>query len=391
MSRAPYDVVIVGAGPAGLMAARRLAEHGFRALALEEHAAIGYPIHCTGLIGLAAFDELDLPKETILSVARSASFHTADGQQVVLESTRVDAAIIDRGAFDEALARRAGAAGVDIRTGVRVHTIETGARGVECHTSAGERPVAARACVLACGANYRLHRQLGLGLPRMWLQSAQIETPFPPRPRVEVHLGRELAPGGFAWLVPFRRGDASFARVGLMCETHARSRFAAFSSLVARRAGLDAASLPPARYKILPLGPVRKTFAARVLAVGDAAGLVKPTTGGGIYYSLLAGRLAGDVLQEALCRDALGDQDLRVYETRWNRLLGADIRTGLAFRALAGRLNDRAIETLMDLTRTDGVLPHLKEEANFNWHRGAVLGLLRNASFRRVVLSSLVS
>ena len=66
--------------------------------------------------------------------------------------------------------------------------------------------IEARACVLACGANYRFNRQLGLGVPRAFLQSAQVEEPLDGPSSVEVHLGREVAPGGFGWVVPFRRG-----------------------------------------------------------------------------------------------------------------------------------------------------------------------------------------
>ncbi len=81
-----------------------------------------------------------------------------------------------------------------------------------------------------------------------------------------------------------------------------------------------------------------------MLAVGDAAGLVKPTTGGGIYYGLLSGQIAADVLAEALSRRRLGARRLKEYERRWRARLGPEIRAGLAFRAVAARLNDRAID-----------------------------------------------
>jgi flavin-dependent dehydrogenase len=143
--------------------------------------------------------------------------------------------------------------------------------------------------------------------------------------------------------------------------------------------------------KILPLGPVAKTYAPRVVAVGDAAGLVKPTTGGGIYYGLLSGTFAAEVLDGALRADDLRESRLREYETRWRDRLGADIRIGLAFRQLASRLTDRGIDALVELARVDGIIPMLRQTADFNWHRQSALALLRHAHVRRIMLSSLWS
>ncbi|MGH9315353.1 MAG: NAD(P)/FAD-dependent oxidoreductase, partial [Vicinamibacterales bacterium] len=159
-------------------------------------------------------------------------------------------------------------------------------------------------------------------------------------------------------------------------------------SAVRAERGLDGGWTAP-RLKILPLGPVARTFAPRVLAVGDAAGLVKPTTGGGIYYGLLSGRLAAEVLDDGLRRDALGADALAGYEARWKARLGPEIRAGFAFRAVAGRLNDRAIDAILELARVDGLVPLLKQTANFNWHRDTALALLRHGPFRKIVLSSL--
>jgi flavin-dependent dehydrogenase len=145
------------------------------------------------------------------------------------------------------------------------------------------------------------------------------------------------------------------------------------------------------RLKILPLGPVTRTFGRRIIAVGDAAGLVKPTTGGGIYYSLISGKIAADVLSPALAADDLGESRLKEYEVRWRERLGTEIRIGLAFRTLVTRLNDRAIDALVDLARIDGLVPLLKQTADFNWHSRSALALLRHAQFRKILLASLWS
>jgi geranylgeranyl reductase family protein len=382
------DAIVVGGGPAGLLAARDLAEAGFSAIILEEHEEIGMPVHCTGVLGLDAFDELDLPRETVLHTVHAARFISADGSSLLIDHDRVRAAIVDRAAFDGALAASASAAGAEIRTGCHVRQIEVTPDGVDVSTADGV--LQSRVVVMACGANYRFNRRLGLGLPRLFAHSAQREVPFPETDHVEVYLGRQIAAGGFGWLVPFRRGGRPYARVGIMCESRARAAFTALSHRIGARFDMIPEWGEP-RVKILPLGPVERTWSERVLAVGDAAGLVKATTGGGIYFGLLSGRIAADVLTTALAENCLTSTRLREYERRWRSRLWPEIRAGLAFRTVAARLNDRTIDALVELARVDGIVPLLKQTADFNWHGAAARSLLSNRSFRRVVFGSIWS
>lgn len=384
------DVAVIGAGPAGLSAARALAARGHDVVVLEEHAQIGVPVHCTGVLGVEAFAEFDIPTQSILGTAHVATFVAADGSTVAVDAERAQAAVVDRAVFDQALAERSRAAGVEIRCGSRVRTIEPDAHRVAIAIDGGA-PIEARACVLACGASYRFNRQLGFGVPRSFVQSAQLERPLDGPDTVEVHLGRDVAPSGFAWLVPFEREGRRHTRLGLMCDSRASTRFREFATRMRARFGAGPDEWPEPRLKILPLGPVPRTYATRLLAVGDAAGLVKPTTGGGIYYSLISGQLAADTLDDALRADDLRDTRLKRYETEWRNRLGADIRIGLAFRTLASRLNDRAIDAIVELGRIDGIVPLLRQTADFNWHRQSALALLRHAQFRKILLSSLWS
>jgi geranylgeranyl reductase family protein len=378
-------VIVVGGGPAGLVAARDLASAGIDVTVLEEHEAIGAPVHCTGVLGLDAFAALDLPRGPIVGVTHAARFVSADGSTLFIDGEHIRAAVIDRAAFDRRLADDALAAGARIVTGAGVRAIQEDRRGLTVRVAEG--CLRARAAILACGASYRLNRALGFGLPGELVHSAQLEVAYAPQAHVDVHLGRDVAPGGFAWVVPFQRDGRSRARIGLLCHRGAAARFRAFAG---RLVG-DPASLgwPSPRLKVLPLAPVERTWSKRVVAVGDAAGLVKPTTGGGIYYGLLTGRIAAEVVGDTIRHDDFERGRLKDYERRWRAQLGGEIRAGLAFRAVASRLGDRAIDSLIELARVDGIVPLLKQTADFNWHGAAALSLLRNASFRRIVFSSI--
>jgi geranylgeranyl reductase family protein len=384
-------VAVVGGGPSGLIAARDLAGAGFRVVVLEEHSQIGSPVHCTGVLGLDAFDELELSRSSILNTLHAARFVGAGGSGVVIDAERVRAAVVDRTAFDESLASEARRAGAKLVLACRVVTIESVPAAVRVRTDRGD--LRARSVIVACGASYRFNRMLGFGLPRVLAHTAQLEVPFAPMRHVEVHFGRRVAPGGFAWIVPFTRGQDAFARVGVLCDKDAGASFEAFAHRIRELHGttIHGESWPSPKLRVLPLAPVSRTVADRILVTGDAAGLVKPTTGGGIYYGLLTGRLAAEVLSARLATDDLDARSLHAYEQRWRQRLGSEIRAGLSFRAVAARLSDRAVDALIDIARADGIVPLLKQTADFNWHAAAAKSLLSHPSFRRVLIAGVRS
>src|SRR5688500_4412047 len=115
------------------------------------------------------------------------------------------------------------------------------------------------------------------------------------------------------------------------------------------RWSLAAPDMAAPRRRVLPLGSVRRTYADRVVAVGDAAGLVKPTTGGGIYYSVDSGEIAGDVLNTQLAADALSASALRDYERRWRGRFQSEFNAQLALRFVAQRMRDTDIDALFHL------------------------------------------
>ena len=386
------DVLIIGGGPGGLETARLLAREGFDVAVYEEHPTSGDPVHCTGVLAVEAFDQLGLSRDVILNPLSTARFFAPSGASVEHTTPDTEAVVVDRLALDRHLFDEARHAGATLLTGSRVTDVHIEDRAVAVSLNDGTT-VRARACVLACGAQYAIQRRLGMGLPAVFLQSAQMEMPAARLGDVEVRFGRQVAPGGFAWTVPVSRPSGPHARVGLMCDRQAGHYFQRLTREIATRWGLDAscpegAPLTP-RQKILPLAPIARTYTARVLAVGDAAGLVKATTGGGIYYSLLSAGMASDVLASGLRADRLLAQHLQPYEAAWKARLGPELKAQLRLRLLSQRLSDPDINAFFELARTDGVMPIVRKTGKFNEHRDLILSLLRHPPARRVLLRRL--
>ncbi len=167
-----------------------------------------------------------------------------------------------------------------------------------------------------------------------------------------------------------------------------------FSRMLERVRERWGVSLPDAvtpRRRMLPLGSVKRSYADRVLAVGDAAGLVKPTTGGGIYYSVVSGEIAAEVLASRLAVNDLSAGAMKEYELRWRGRFQSEFTAQLALRYVAQRMRDADIDALFSLALTDGILPLVRKTASFNRHRDFILALLRHQPARRALFGRLAN
>jgi digeranylgeranylglycerophospholipid reductase len=391
MKQLGVDVLIAGGGPAGLYAAERLAREGAQVLVCEEHDAVGDPVHCTGILASESFSELSLPREPALNDLATARFISPSGLVVSYTNPGPIATVIDRPAFDRALAVRAIGAGATIMTGSRVTSLETDEHGIRAVV--GDQFITGRLAVLACGATYALQRRLGLGLPLMHLQSAQAELPATRVPAdVELYFGREVAPDGFAWVVPVHRPEVQGrVRIGVMASSDAVGCYRRFLARVRGRCGVTIPDDHAPRQKVLPLGTIDKTYADRLLVIGDAAGLVKPTTGGGIYYSILSAALAADIANEGLRRDRLDAVALSRYEGAWRSRIAEELHSQTRLRRAVTRLSDDEIDGFFQLALTDGIMPIVRSTMRFNQHRDLIRALFRHPPARQFLFRSIVS
>jgi digeranylgeranylglycerophospholipid reductase len=129
--------------------------------------------------------------------------------------------------------------------------------------------------------------------------------------------------------------------------------------------------------KPIAQGVVSRTFGERVLVVGEAAGQVKTTTGGGVFFGLVCAEIASNIVDQSFKDDDFSDKKLSLYEKQWKAQIGTEIRLGAVARNFCGKLKDQQVEKIFGLVQTDGFFDFIAKNADFDWHGRFVLKLLK--------------
>jgi geranylgeranyl reductase family protein len=361
------DVIVVGAGPAGNNAALSLASQGYGVTVMDSRENIGDKL-CTGLVGEECFRRYPIDPSLVYREINAASVVSPSGEVVRFETPRPVARVVNRVAYVTSFADRARESGAEYLLGRRVVSLEQHKNRVSVATDEGT--VEARALVLAAGFGSQLNRQLGLGEPADYVVGIQALVRTEGIDEVKVYLGRDVAPGFFAWLVPTEPG---YALAGLLVRKNAPERFATFISAREAEGRITEIVNKPVCWGI-PLRPLRKTYTDRVLVVGDAAGQVKPTTGGGIFYSLLASEVASGALHQALSEDKLSANRLGAYQKEWKNLLSTELEVGYSARRVFEYLGDSHISSLIHQASNNGFIAELADspDVSFDWHSSMI-------------------
>ncbi len=359
-----YDVVVVGAGPAGSAAARDIAREGWKVLLIEEHEVVGQPIYCSGLVSPRTLELASGRDGLVLNQLRGAIVHSVSGKELHLGGDKVYALAIDREALDHRLAEQAEAASAELRLGTKLTGIrrENGRLKLFIDGKGGSNQLRAKLLLGADGASSAVSRWLGVydlnGIIRA--VSAEARLKLMEADKVRVFVGRSLAPGWFGWIIPLGDGRV---RIGIGDSSHSikaptqllRELLMAFP---AEFKGIEPDRI---RAKVIPIYSPMKTYGDNVLLVGDAARQVKPTSGGGIYTGLVGAKHCARVAVQALEEDNFSEAFLSRYEASWKGELGAELERGIDLRRVFVSLSNEEIDRLLTLLGTPPLPKAIKQ------------------------------
>ncbi|MCX6013866.1 MAG: NAD(P)/FAD-dependent oxidoreductase [Chloroflexi bacterium] len=365
-----FDVLVIGGGPVGSHVAWKLANSRYSVAVLEEHKVIGEPVHCSGIISKECIDLFQTPLDSTLFTAKSAKFYCPSGNY--LESNETQAHIIDRVRYDNHLAQMARNAGAEYLLDNKVKIIHLLQDNISIEVEKDNKYVVykAKTAIIANGFSSILPYQLGLGRLNDCFVGVQVQAIIDGIDEVEVYFDQNLAPGFFAWVVP---SGLNRCLIGVFSRKNPDRYLKNFLEKLANRKPVIVVG--SVRHWGIPIKPLSKTYTSRIIVAGDAAGQVKPTTGGGVYYGRLAAEMAADVIHNALETEDFTEGSFSLYEKRWKAKLSRDLRIGYMSRRFYEKLSNRQIETIFKLAAKSGFNEAIinSPDMKFDWHGKLIL------------------
>jgi len=350
-----YDVVVVGAGPAGSVSAREFASRGFDVALLEKRQEVGCPVRCAEGVGKEVEEFIDPDPSFIRGEVDGAKIYSPDMTEVEMGPEVVGGEVgyvLERKIFDRELAEDAGRAGADIYVKTRATGMERedGVWIVEAKRSGRDVTFEAPLVVGADGVETVVGRWAGIDtvLPlRENMSCAQYRVTnldFDHR-YTRFYFGNDVAPGGYAWMFP-KGEDRANVGLGVQAEM-AEDRAIEYLDRFLERDIFDGSMTVELMTGGVPVsGPMESPYADGVLLVGDAAHFSDPVTGGGIINAMRSGRLAAEVGSDALESGDVSENALSPYRERCMESFGEELENHYRVKEALVKADDDVLNNM---------------------------------------------
>ena len=367
MEEFDYDAVIVGAGPIGGYLAQKLAKNNLRVLILEEHQEIGRPFQCAGLVNPKAMKSVNLPN-TVLTPIWGARIYSPEGTLVEIgQEEKIRTWSVCRKLFDEAVVIQAIEAGADLWLSSKPtkFDIEQDKVIIEILTANGLKKLTTKVICGADGAHSWVRREARMGRPKETMIGMQIEvTGYNGKNgKLDMYTGSEISPGFFTWVIP--SGDS--ARVGVWSQT----KYIGDKSCEDLLHELMYNSRWSHKFKdckevgrfvgSVPSGILKKTTSDRIALFGDAAGICKPTTGGGIGPGFSHIDLIIDDFSDLIKGNNLDSSNLSKIDKKIDKMRKSQSRARALRDAFLSHSSDEELEEIFKVWAKPDVIKMINE------------------------------
>jgi digeranylgeranylglycerophospholipid reductase len=322
-----YDVIVVGAGPAGSIAARSAAQMGVSVLLLEKDRDVGYPVRCGEAVAKAGIEEFIAPDDKwIAAKINKFSFIAPNESEVTVQLSDV-AFVLERRLFDYELARTAADAGVEILTRAYVNglMIEDGnVCGVKYEFQGEQKEVRAKIVIAADGVESRVGRWAGIPTHvdfREMESAVQVTAANIPinQDTLYFYFGIDVSPSGYLWIFPKGHNKANIG-IGVSGSIGKKKSALSYLNDFMQKHYPDAPVLTRIAGGV-PCGiTLDKISAPGIMLVGDAARQVNPLSGGGIASGMIGGSIAGRIAGESIKMKK--PEHILSYDKAWHDRLG---------------------------------------------------------------------
>jgi geranylgeranyl reductase family protein len=335
-----YDIIIVGAGPAGCKVGELTAKKGLNVLILEEHPEIGIPVHCSGLVSHRIFKLSKVSRKVIVNRVRKAKFYCSNNCMELKSKKNVY--VINREKFDKELAKKAESSGAEIITRTTFLDYKRD-KILKVKTDKGNYKT--KLLVGADGPNSTVAKTARLRLPDNKLVGVQatLKSDYN-TDAVELWFDHKISPEFFGWIIP---ENENFARVGLATKKNvAKCLDNFFLKRFNRKIECKKIMAGVIRY-----GLIENSVSNNVLLVGDAASQLKPFSGGGIIYGLISAEIAAQACVKSLKEEKYDGNFLKEnYDDLWKRKLAWPIKKGLIMSKIIHSFSEGQLSLLFSMS-----------------------------------------
>ncbi len=352
-----YDVIVIGGGPCGSVAAKEAVSHNLKTLLIDRKKHIGRPVHCTGLISKRTVETLKISQNSILNEIKGAYIYSPNNKRITIDAQDIKAYVVDREAFDKELLLKAEEKGVEVW--LETEAVNVGRNTIKINHKGKKSQLKANGFIGAYGARYSKNNSLTIFPPPKkilyGLQTTAQYTSNDPN-FVELFLGSNYSDCFFAWTVPI---DKKRAKVGLACS----------NALLAKKGLknlLEHLKCKPNKNPIagiIPIGPPEITVNENMLICGDAAGQAKPTSGGGVYTGTLCAKIAA----ETVAKYFSGKGTLAEYEKKWREQIGRELKVGLMAHQTLTRLSDTQLNRICTILSKPSSIALIKKVGDIDY------------------------